>query len=239
MLDLAAALGIERPNILGWSSGGNVGLVLAAVHGDRVGKVASLAGMAGGENTSEWAVSWALSGQRQAAGRGGCSAPAQPLPAASSANALGSGVCQLTSLRICLPAWRCLSFACSHVQSCPLPTRCSIQISTCLWATRWPSSSPRTCLVGPTDRCRHCPAALHCEATRPPYSLLLLILPLPWLPLPLSPLPPSPWACRLQGHLRRLHQGRLLHAWGHHQPRGGRPRSPGAVGGRPALYHRR
>jgi pimeloyl-ACP methyl ester carboxylesterase len=56
VLDLAAALGIARPNILGWSSGGNVGLVLAALHGDRVGKVASLAGMAGGENTSEWAV---------------------------------------------------------------------------------------------------------------------------------------------------------------------------------------
>ena len=51
MLQLSDALKLDRPNLLGWSSGGNVGLVLAALHGGRIGRVASLAGMAGGKNT--------------------------------------------------------------------------------------------------------------------------------------------------------------------------------------------
>lgn len=53
MLLLADALGIPRFNWLGWSSGGNTGLVLAALYGDRLHRMASLAGMAGGPNTSE------------------------------------------------------------------------------------------------------------------------------------------------------------------------------------------
>ncbi|GAB4815611.1 hypothetical protein N2152v2_008067 [Parachlorella kessleri] len=51
VLMLTDALEIQQPDILGWSSGGNVGLLLAALHGDRVGRVVSLAGMAGGHNT--------------------------------------------------------------------------------------------------------------------------------------------------------------------------------------------
>jgi pimeloyl-ACP methyl ester carboxylesterase len=50
---LADALGIRRFNWAGWSSGGDVGLVLAALHGDRLGRMVSHAGVAGGKNTSE------------------------------------------------------------------------------------------------------------------------------------------------------------------------------------------
>lgn len=53
MLLLADALNIPRFNWLGWSSGGNTGLVLAALHGHRLGRMASHAGMAGGPCTSE------------------------------------------------------------------------------------------------------------------------------------------------------------------------------------------
>lgn len=55
VLLLADALGIPQFNWLGWSSGGNTGLVLAALYGDRLHRMASLAGMAGGPNTSELA----------------------------------------------------------------------------------------------------------------------------------------------------------------------------------------
>ncbi|KAL4440417.1 hypothetical protein ABPG75_003418 [Micractinium tetrahymenae] len=51
VLLLADALGIPKFNWLGWSSGGNTGLVLAALYGDRLHRMASLAGMAGGPNT--------------------------------------------------------------------------------------------------------------------------------------------------------------------------------------------
>ncbi|KAL4431747.1 hypothetical protein ABPG77_002963 [Micractinium sp. CCAP 211/92] len=51
VLLLADALGIPQFNWLGWSSGGNTGLVLAALYGDRLHRMASLAGMAGGPNT--------------------------------------------------------------------------------------------------------------------------------------------------------------------------------------------
>lgn len=53
VLLLADALSIPRFNWLGWSSGGNTGLVLAALHGERLGRMASHAGMAGGPSTSE------------------------------------------------------------------------------------------------------------------------------------------------------------------------------------------
>ncbi|PSC71947.1 alpha beta hydrolase [Micractinium conductrix] len=51
VLLLADALSIPRFNWLGWSSGGNTGLVLAALHGERLGRMASHAGMAGGPST--------------------------------------------------------------------------------------------------------------------------------------------------------------------------------------------
>lgn len=50
---LADALNIPRFNWVGWSSGGDVGLVLAALHGHRVFKMISHAGVAGGTNTSK------------------------------------------------------------------------------------------------------------------------------------------------------------------------------------------
>ncbi|KAL4856383.1 2-hydroxy-6-oxononadienedioate/2-hydroxy-6-oxononatrienedioate hydrolase [Chlorella vulgaris] len=51
VLMLADALNIPRFNWVGWSSGGDVGLVLAALHGHRVFKMISHAGVAGGTNT--------------------------------------------------------------------------------------------------------------------------------------------------------------------------------------------
>lgn len=51
---LVDALNLTKtPDILGWSTGGNIGLILAALHGDRVGKVVALAAMAGSNNTGE------------------------------------------------------------------------------------------------------------------------------------------------------------------------------------------
>jgi pimeloyl-ACP methyl ester carboxylesterase len=50
---LADALGIKRFNWVGWSSGGDVGLILAALHGPRLGRMVSHAGVAGGKNTGE------------------------------------------------------------------------------------------------------------------------------------------------------------------------------------------
>jgi pimeloyl-ACP methyl ester carboxylesterase len=50
---LADVLGIPRFNWTGWSSGGDVGLVLAALHGERLGRMAAHTGVAGGKNTSE------------------------------------------------------------------------------------------------------------------------------------------------------------------------------------------
>lgn len=51
VLMLADALNIPKFNWLGWSSGGNTGLVLAALYGDRLHRMVSHAGMAGGPNT--------------------------------------------------------------------------------------------------------------------------------------------------------------------------------------------
>lgn len=51
VLMLADALNIPRFNWVGWSSGGDVGLVLAALHSRRLGRMVSHAGVAGGKNT--------------------------------------------------------------------------------------------------------------------------------------------------------------------------------------------
>lgn len=45
---LAEALGIERPNILGWSMGGEIATAIGALHGDKVGAVVVAAGNPGG-----------------------------------------------------------------------------------------------------------------------------------------------------------------------------------------------
>ena len=51
VLLLADALSLDRPDVLGWSSGGNVALMLAALHGDRIGRAVALAAMAGSNHT--------------------------------------------------------------------------------------------------------------------------------------------------------------------------------------------
>lgn len=51
VLWLADALNFTRPDILGWSTGGDIALLLAALHGERVGRVVALGAMAGGNHT--------------------------------------------------------------------------------------------------------------------------------------------------------------------------------------------
>ena len=123
VLDLAAALGIERPNILGWSSGGNVGLVLAALHGDRVGKVASLAGMAGGQNTSEWQGAALAAAGRWLSVLAGLGPP-ESVESVQSMDGRAELADMRPILHFPLPPTRQPS---APVQLCPLPTRCSIQ----------------------------------------------------------------------------------------------------------------
>lgn len=53
VLQLADALKLTQPDVLGWSSGGDIALVLAAQHGAKVGRVIALAAMAGSNNTGE------------------------------------------------------------------------------------------------------------------------------------------------------------------------------------------
>jgi pimeloyl-ACP methyl ester carboxylesterase len=51
VLQLAAALNLSRPDVLGWSTGGDIALILAALHGDKVGRVIGLGAMAGSNHT--------------------------------------------------------------------------------------------------------------------------------------------------------------------------------------------
>lgn len=48
---LLDALALERPDVLGWSMGGKIALTLAALHGDKVGKVVAVSADAGSTNT--------------------------------------------------------------------------------------------------------------------------------------------------------------------------------------------
>jgi len=50
-LQLVDALNLTRPDILGWSTGGDIGLMLAALQGERVGRVIGLGAEAGSNNT--------------------------------------------------------------------------------------------------------------------------------------------------------------------------------------------
>lgn len=68
VLLLIDALNLTHPDVLGWSTGGDVALILAALHGDQVGKVVGYGAMAGSNNTGgvQWLVQgWGLGG-------GGC-----------------------------------------------------------------------------------------------------------------------------------------------------------------------
>ncbi|KAL4434204.1 hypothetical protein ABPG75_000645 [Micractinium tetrahymenae] len=51
VLQLVDALDLTRPDILGWSTGGDIALLLAALHGERVGRVIALGAMAGSNHT--------------------------------------------------------------------------------------------------------------------------------------------------------------------------------------------
>ncbi|KAL4420956.1 hypothetical protein ABPG77_004585 [Micractinium sp. CCAP 211/92] len=51
VLQLADALNLTQPDILGWSTGGDIALLLAALHGGRVGRVIALGAMGGGNRT--------------------------------------------------------------------------------------------------------------------------------------------------------------------------------------------
>ncbi len=51
-LELINALGLEEPNLLGWSMGGMVATALAALHGPQVGRVVVVSGSAGGPTST-------------------------------------------------------------------------------------------------------------------------------------------------------------------------------------------
>lgn len=44
VVELIDALGLDKPSVLGWSSGGNICLLLAAFHGDKAGGMPWLMG---------------------------------------------------------------------------------------------------------------------------------------------------------------------------------------------------
>ena len=172
VLMLADALNIPRFNWVGWSSGGDVGLVLAALHSRRLGRMVSHAGVAGGKNTSE---------------RGGLGWPRGPPQAACRGWPLRVRAI-LACLPACLPARLyspCLCLPPAHPSPSSLPSvtatpgLCTRPAPSRSRAARASLPGPRCERVAGPDHGPHLPSqrpsrhALPALPARPPHAPLL------------------------------------------------------------------